>query len=113
MLPEQAAVQHLQSGKSRQNINILLFGVSLIFSINTGKIKVDKNTTFSDVRKNKVPFQSIFRFDTSLALLLITLCLKENEDSKDYKWTNIGSDYSGDKSDDGARVAKCSVFFQK
>ena len=56
---------------------------------------------------------AMFRFDTSLALLLITLCLKENEDSKDYKWTNIGSDYSGDKSDDGARVAKCSVFFQK
>merc|ERR1711974_53778 len=40
-----------------------------------GKIKVDENSTFSDVRKNK-----------------------ENEDSKDYKWTNIGSDYSGDKS---------------
>ena len=62
MLPEQAAVQHLQSGKSRQNINILLFGASLIFSINTGKIKVDKNTTFSDVRKDKVPFQSILGF---------------------------------------------------
>ena len=39
-------------------------------------------------------------------LCVITPFLKENEDSKDYKWMNIGSDYSGDKDKDGVRVAK-------
>ena len=43
-------------------------------------------------------------------LCVITHFLKENEDSKDYKWMNIGSDYSGDKDKDGVRAAKCSLF---
>merc|ERR1712192_4457 len=48
----------------------------------TGKIKVDKNSTFSDVRKNK-----------------------DGEDYEDYGWKTIGSDYSDDKKIKGiARV---------
>ena len=61
-----------------------------------GKIKVDNNFTFSDVREIKVKlFKNNF--------WIIISYLKENED---YQWTNIGSDYSGDHS---GRVAKCSV----
>ena len=36
--------------------------------------------------------------------------MKENGDYQDNELTNMWSDYSGEKDDDGVRVAKCSVF---
>ena len=69
-----------------------------------GKIKVDNNFTFSDVREIKVKlFKNNF--------WIIISYLKENEDYQwTLQWTNIGSDYSGDKDKDGVRAAKCSLF---
>ena len=50
-----------------------IFGASLICWINAGRIKVDKNSTFSDVRETKVPF-SILYVTASLAPIQLSLC---------------------------------------
>ena len=78
------------------------------FLLDPGKISVDKNATFSDVRKEVSELINLYLF---FIFLVKHLVMKDRlMDGNDKKWPTIGKDYSDENLDQGLGLQNFSFF---
>ena len=71
------------------------------FLLDPGKISVDKNATFSDVRKEVSELINLYLY----FFLVKHLVMKDRlMDGNDKKWPTIGKDYSDENLDQGLKM---------